>query len=154
MNVSKSVDMKKSVDAIAITIQSAYRVRIAKKTKESRVKLVKAIVILQRRHRLRNLRYYHAACKLQCLSKIRKAKKRLYILRAERHAAVVIQCAYRCHLARLVDMNMHSVNKIVVLHSTESVPLHGPEKCFEPKDYTFWIANNNEAAELRIGLSD
>jgi hypothetical protein len=80
-----------------------------------------------------------------------RAKRRTGILRRERNAALVLQCSYRSYMARSKHFDLRCVAELAVLKSSpEAVPLHGPEKALEHRDDTFWIAESNERAEIRV----
>lgn len=130
------------------------------------INITNIVVKMQRRFRRKRFFIQRAAFRIQCLIRLIRSKKRARLMKLEKDSAIIIQCAYRCHLARICDMNLHSVDKMVVLHHSSagkyvfhntndnddlrSVPDHGPEKCLEHRDWTYWIADSKDVAEIRV----
>lgn len=151
LHLPTSVEMRGSVDYNIATIQCLQRQRQARKERDKLIRVHKAIALFQRIFRRRYEVFLKASVQISSLFRMIRAKFRTAILRRERNAAVVLQCSYRCYVARSVSFDRRCVPELAVLKSSpEAVPLHGPEKALEHRDDTFWIAESNEKAEIRV----
>lgn len=151
LHLPTSVQMRASVDFNVCTIQCLVRQRAARRERDKLIRVHKAIALFQRIFRRRYEIIYQASVQVSSLFRMIRAKKRTGILRRERNAAVIMQCSYRCYVARSRHFDRRCVAELSVLKSSpESVPEHGPEKALEHREDTFWIAESNERAEIRI----
>lgn len=151
LHLPTSVEMRGSVDYNVSTIQCLQRQRQARKERDKLIRVHKAIALFQRIFRRRYEVFFKASVLVSTLFRMIRAKFRTAILRRERNAAVLLQCAYRCYVARSKAFDRRCVPDLAVLKSSpESVELHGPEKALEHRDDTFWIAESNEKAEIRV----
>lgn len=151
LHLPTSVQMRGSVDFNVCTIQCLVRQRAARRERDKLIRVHKAIALFQRIFRRRYEIIYQASVQVSSLFRMIRAKKRTGILRRERNAAVIMQCSYRCYVARSRHFDRRCVAELSVLKSSpESVPEHGPEKALEHREDTFWIAESNERAEIRI----
>jgi hypothetical protein len=151
LHLPTSVSMRGSVDFNISTIQCLQRQRLARREREKLIRVHKAIALFQRIFRRRYEVFFRSSVAISTLFRMIRAKRRTAILRREREAAVVLQCAYRCYVARSRHFDRRCVGELAVLKSSpEAVPMHGPEKVLEHRDDTFWIAESNERAEIRV----
>lgn len=151
LHLPTSVAMRESVEYNISTIQCFIRQRRARAEYRKRLRVHKAIALFQRRFRKRYEVFHKAANMISSLFRLAFAKKHTSLVRKERNAALRLQMAYRCYTARTVAFDLRSVEKLSVLKSQpESVPLHGPERCLEHREDTFWIAESHKKAEIRV----
>lgn len=151
LHLPTSVEMRGSVDYNVSTIQCLQRQRQARKEKDKLIRVHQAIALFQRIFRRRYEVFYKASVLIATLFRMVRAKFRTAILRREYNAAMVLQCSYRCYVARSQAFDRRCVPDLAVLKSSpESVALHGPEKALEHREDTFWIAESHEKAEIRV----
>lgn len=151
LHLPTAVRMRGSVDYNVSTIQCLQRQRLARREREKLIRVHKSIALFQRIFRRRYEVFFKASVKISTLFRMNRAKKRTAILRKEYNAALTLQCAYRCYVARSKHFDRRCVAELAVLKSSpEAVPLHGPEKALEHREDTFWIAESNERAEIRV----
>jgi hypothetical protein len=151
LHLPTSVQMRGSVDFNISTIQCLQRQRIARREMQKMIRVNKSIAKFQRIFRRRYEIFTRASVQISTLFRMIRAKRGTGILRRERNAALVLQCSYRSYMARSKHFDLRCVAELAVLKSSpEAVPLHGPEKALEHRDDTFWIAESNERAEIRV----
>lgn len=151
LHLPTSVEMRRSVDFNVTTIQCLQRQRLARQERDKLIRVHKAIALFQRIFRRRYEIFFRASVAISSLFRMIRAKVRTGILRRERNAAMVLQCSYRSYVARSAMFDRRCVAELAVLKSSpSSVPLHGPEKALEHREDTFWIAESNERAEIRV----
>lgn len=150
LHLPTSVSLRESVHYLITTIQCAQRQRVARQQYAKMLRVHKAIALFQKIFRRRYERQHKAAVKIIALFRMVRAKKRTRKQRLEKQSAILMQCAYRSFKARSAMFDLRSVEKLSVLRSTDSVPLHGAEKCLEHRSDTFWVADSPDKAELRI----
>ena len=151
LHLPTSVQMRGSVDFNVCTIQCLVRQRAARRERDKLIRVHKAIALFQRIFRRRYEVFYQASVQISSLFRMIRAKRHTGILRRERNAAMIMQCSYRCYVARSRHFDRRCVAELSVLKSSpEHVPEHGPEKALEHREDTFWIAETNERAEIRV----
>lgn len=151
LHLPTSVQMRGSVDFNVSTIQCLVRQRKARMERDKLIRVHKAIALFQRIFRRRYEIIFEASVKISSLFRMIRAKRRTRTLQRERNAAMIMQCSYRCYVARSRHFDRRCVAELSVLKSSpESVPLHGPDKALEHREDTFWIAETNEKAEIRV----
>lgn len=150
LHLPSSVSLKKSVHYLVTTIQCAQRQRVARMQYAKMLRVHKAIALFQKIFRRRYERQHKAAVKIIALFRMIKSKKKTNKQRVEKKSAIIIQCAYRSFKARSAMFDLRSVEKLSVLRSTDSLPLHGAEKSLEHRSDTFWVAESCDKAEVRV----
>ncbi len=121
--------MRGSVDFNVSTIQCLQRQRIARRSKEKIIRLHKAIALFQRIFRRRYEVFFRASVLISSLFRMIRGKVRTAVLRRERNAAMVMQCSYRCYVARSLHFDRRCVAELSVLKCLPGhVEEHGPEK--------------------------
>lgn len=151
LHLPTSVQMRGSVDFNVSTIQCLVRQRRARMERDKLIRVHKAIALFQRIFRRRYEIIFEAAVKITSVMRMIRGRKHTRRLRRERNAAMVMQCSYRCYVARSRHFDRRCVAELSVLKtSPESVPMHGAEKALEHREDTFWIAETNEKAEIRV----
>lgn len=151
LHIPTAVNMRASVHNTVATIQCVVRQRRARAEYQKMLRVHRGIALFQRIFRKRFEAIHRCAVVITSLFHRIKAIQRTNHVRRERRAAVIIQCSFRCYRARSMMFDFRSVSRLAVLKSSpESEPGHGPEKCLEHRDDTFWIAKSNEKAEIRV----
>lgn len=151
IHLPTSIEMRGSVDFNITTIQCLQRQRIARKEREKLIRVHKAIALFQRIFRRRYEIFTRSEVRIASVYRMFASRRKTRVLLRERRAATVIAMAWRCSRARFRAFDKRCVDTLSVLKSLpDSVPFHGPEKCLEHHEDTFWIAESNERAEIRI----
>ncbi len=152
LHVPTQIKMRETVEYAIKTIQCKVRQMVAIKEKKAIMKLHTAISKFQKIFRRRNERLQKAAINITALFRLIAAKARTGLRRLERKSAIILQCAYRCHVARKKEIDIRSVKKITLLKCSSSVPNHGGEKALEHRMHTYWITDDPEYGEIRVEL--
>jgi hypothetical protein len=150
LHLPSSIILKESVHYLITTIQCCQRQKVARQQYSKMLRVHKAIALFQKIFRRRYERQHKAAVKIIALFRMIKAKKKTQKQRIEKKSAIIIQCSYRSFKARSAMFDLRSVEKLSVLKSTDSLPLHGAEKALEHRSDTFWVADSSEKAEVRV----
>lgn len=169
VNVDSAIPMLENINFTVCVIQCFWRQYLSRQQKYKMLAIRRGIIIFQRHYRKRFAKLYLSACIIQNFSRVIQAKRYVTFLLLEKRSAIVIQCAYRFHLAKIMEMNLYSVKNLLVLHTQVTSPLSSateseaigklpylinfePEKALEHQEHTFWIANSNEYAEMKVEL--
>lgn len=165
LHLPTSVYLNSSVHLLVSTVQCAYRQHLARKARKQMIQMLQGIILFQRLFRKRYEVFHRASISIASLFRMIHARRRVGRLLHELHAAQTIQRGFRCYFARCCMFNFRSVAKLSVLKaSPSSVEGHGPEKCLEHRDDTYWLAiitedpsapptNTEPMAEIRVELA-
>eukprot|EP01039_Chlorochromonas_danica_P001031 gene1031-1118_t len=165
LHLPTSVYLNASVNLLVSTVQCAYRQHLARKARKQMIQMLQGIILFQRLFRKRYEVFHRASISIASLFRMIRARRHVGRLLHELHAAQTIQRGFRCYFARCCMFNFRSVAKLSVLKaSPPSVERHGPEKCLEHRDDTYWLAIITEdpsvppttiepMAELRVELA-
>lgn len=151
--LSSAVFMRKTVEYNIITIQCMQRQRLARAEYRKMLRVRRAVLMFQKAFRRRYERLHKAAITVTSLFRMISAKRLTKNLTREFRSASTIKGAYRCYRARCKLFDRRCVEKLSVLKYSSAVPMHGADKCLEHRSDTFWIAESNEFAEIRVELS-
>lgn len=140
LNIYHSVDLIKTVAWHLGIIQCFFRCILAFRKLNRKRQEKRATVALQRSFRRRYKAKIRISCAIQSLFYIKVAKRRLQAQLVLRSKALVLQCAYRCYLARNALEKCRETGCNVVDSSGSTGDFFDAAKTLDDDDFTFWCS--------------